>query len=69
MPREKVEPTVGGAFETGWEHVTQEVIIVRVNRHQSLGMPEVLDVIGRPRVAHEAQHYELFGEVVKGDFY
>ena len=67
-PRERVELVVGNAFETRWEHTTQEMVIVRVNRHLILVLQEVLDRIGRPRVALEARHYELFGEVVRGDF-
>ena len=68
MPRERVEPVVSGAFETGWEHATQEEVIVRVDRHLVLVLPEVLDGIDRPRVALEAWHYELFVKEMKGDF-
>ena len=39
-----------------------------MDRHLVLVLPEALDVIGRPRVALEARHYELFGEAVRGDF-
>ena len=60
MLREIVEPVVGTAFKTRWEYTTQEVVIVRVDRHLVLVLPEALDVIGRPRVALEARHYELF---------
>jgi len=48
--------------------VTQEEVIMKVDRQLVLVLLEVLDVIGRPRVALEARHYELFGEVVRGDF-
>ena len=58
---------VGGAFDSGWEHVTQEEVIVRMNHYLVLVLPEVLDRISRPRVALETRHYELFGEVVRGD--
>jgi len=68
VPRERVEPVVSGAFETGWEHATQEEVIVRVDRHLVLVLPEVLDEIGDPRVALEDWHYELFGDAVRGDF-
>jgi len=61
VPQERVEPIVGGTFETGWEHATQEEVIMRVERHLILVLPEVLDGIGHPRVALEARHDELFG--------
>jgi len=47
--------------------MTQEKVIVKVDRYLILVL-EVLNGIGRPRVALEAQHYELFGEAVRGDF-
>jgi len=54
--RERVESVVGGAIETGWEHATQEEVVVRENRHLLLVLSEVLDGISRPIVALEAQH-------------
>jgi len=67
MSREIVEPIIDGAFETGLEHTTQEVIM-RVDRHLVLILPEVLDGIDRRGVALKAQNYEHFGEAVRGDF-
>jgi len=67
VSRERAEPIVGDAFKTGWEHTIQEVI-VRVDRHLVLVLPEVLDGIDRLRVALEAWHYELFRKAVRGDF-
>ena len=49
IPRERVELVVGDAFETGWKHVTQEEVIMRVDRHLVLVSSEVLNGIGRPQ--------------------
>ena len=68
MPREKVKPIVGDAFETGWEHITQEEVIMREDLHLVLILSEVLDEIGRPRVVLEVRHYELFKKTIRGDF-
>ena len=68
MPRERVEPVIDDAFETEWEHATQEEVIIIVDRHLVLVLSEVLHMIGRPRVALEARHYELFRKTVRGNF-
>ena len=67
MPQERVKTIIAGAFETGWEHATQEEVIVRVDCHLVLVLSEVLDGIGRHIVALKARHYELFGEAMRGD--
>jgi len=41
---------------------------MRVDCHLVLVLSEVLDGIGRPRVALEVWHYELCEEMVRGDF-
>ena len=63
-----MESVISGAFETGWEHVTQEEVIIRVDRHLVLVLLGGLDGIGRSRVALEARHDELFREAASGDF-
>ena len=60
--------SLGGAFETGGEHMTQEEVIMRVDCHLVFVLPEVLDGISRPRVLFEARHHELLGEAVRSDF-
>jgi len=39
-----------------------------VDHHFVLVLPKVLEGIGRPRIALEAWHYELFEEATQGDF-
>ena len=53
MPRKRVEPVVGGVFEIGGEHVTQEEIIMRIDRHLVLILLEMLDGIGHSGVVFE----------------
>ena len=65
---EENKPVVGSAFEIGWEHATQEEIIIRVDRHLILVLLVELDGIDRSRIALEARHYKLFGEAVRSDF-
>jgi len=38
----RVEPVVDSVFETGWEHATQDEVIMRVDYHLVLVLPEVL---------------------------
>jgi len=68
IPRERVEPIVGGTFATGWKHVTQEEVIVRVDSHLVLVLPEMLDGVSGSIVALEARYYELLRETVRGGF-
>jgi len=42
---------------------------MRINLNLFLVLLEVLDGIGRSRVALEARHDEHFGKVVRGDFF
>jgi len=67
VPRERVKTVIGGDFETGCKHATQNEVIVRVYCHLVLVLPEVHG-INCPRVALEARHHELFREAVRGDF-
>ena len=47
MPQERVESVVGGAFETRWEHAFQEGVIVRVNHHLVLVLPQLQMEVGK----------------------
>ena len=62
VPRDRVESVIDHVFETGWEHATHEEVIVRVDRHLLLVLPEVLHRISRPGATLKARHYELFEE-------
>jgi len=42
LSRERIEPVVGGALETGWKNAGHEHIIMRVNHHLVLVLMEVL---------------------------
>ena len=53
LSRECIEPFIGSALETKWEHATQEQLVIRVDCHLVLVLPEILDGIGRPRVVLE----------------
>ena len=55
-----IKLVVGSALETGREHMAQEQVIMRVNRHLVLVLMEVLDRVGHSRVALETQHHSFF---------
>jgi len=67
LSRECIEPVVGNALETGWEHTTQEQVIVKVDHHLVLVLTEVLDGVSRSRVGLEAPYHELHREAVRSD--
>jgi len=63
--RKRVKSVVGGAFETGWEHTSQEEVIMRVDRYLVLVLSEEMNGINRSRVVLEVRHYELFEKTVR----
>jgi len=65
VPLERIEPVIDDAFEIGRKHAIQEEVTVKMARRLILVLSEVLDGIDRPRVAIEAQHYEVFGKAVE----
>jgi len=65
---ECVEPVVGSTIQTGWEHMTQEQVVVRVDCYLVLVLTDVLDGVSHSRVALEAQHHKLLWEAVRSGF-
>ena len=69
LSRKRIESVIGSALETEREHMAQEQVIMRVNRHLVLVLMNVLDGVSCSRVAFKARHHELFHEVVKSDLF
>ena len=71
MSREQVESVVGSTFETGGEHATEKKVVVRVDCHLILVLPEVMDGINHSGIVFEARIAicELLQEAAKSDLF